>query len=261
MPEVAARNASLASSSPLMTSTRTAGPRLHGLDELGAVGRRSQTCGADRGDRLGRESPCFVRHRGDRGARSLHRRRLEHPCLPQPFAQPRHLGAVDQLSPGSVRRPLGEVELHRVRADVDDPVPACPELDERLEPPREAHVRARPQPELLDRAADESGILGPPRRSCVSPASLRARRSARPCSRRARSGRVACAPRPRAARRSDARPRRRTRRARTHRDGGAARPPRAPSAVRRHRSPEAETRPSRRASIARARRRSPARAA
>ena len=43
--------------------------------------------------------------------------------------------------------PLADVELHRVRADVDDRVPPLAEPDERLEAAREAHVRPRGQPE------------------------------------------------------------------------------------------------------------------
>ena len=44
------------------------------------------------------------------------------PVVVEPFAEPRDLGAVDDRAPLAVRGALADVELDRVRADVDDRV-------------------------------------------------------------------------------------------------------------------------------------------
>src|SRR6185436_2008679 len=63
-------------------------------------------------------------------------------------AQARDLGAVDERPPPAVGEALADVELHRVRADVDHRVPPDAEPDERLEPARHVDVGTRAEPEL-----------------------------------------------------------------------------------------------------------------
>ena len=129
--------------------------------------RRSLRCwprraarGADSGDFLRPLRPCLLGHADDRGDRPLHRLLLETARVVEPLAKPRDLGAIDQLSPPAVRRPLGEVELDRVRAHVDDRVPSGSESDERHEAAREAHVRLRVQVQRAQRRSHEGRILG-----------------------------------------------------------------------------------------------------
>ena len=133
------------------------------LDEVGAVGSDAQPGRPDRRDRRDVVLPGLVGHAGDRPDRAFHRLRLEPARLLEPLAQTGDLGAVDDRAPGPVRAPFADVELHRVRAHVDDRVPLRAEPDERLEAASEAHVRPRGQPELtrppaITRAASSDSI-------------------------------------------------------------------------------------------------------
>ena len=88
-------------------------------------------------------------HAGDRLDRPLRSApAASAPVSSQALAEPRDLGAVDDRAPGAVGAALADVELDRVRADVDHRVARRAEADERLEPAREADVRPAGEPEL-----------------------------------------------------------------------------------------------------------------
>ena len=87
---------------------------------LGAIRKPGGTHRRDRRDSV---LPGLLGHVCDRLDRPLHRLRIEPAGLLEPLAQSGDLGAVDDLAPATVRAPLADVELHRVRAHVDDRVP------------------------------------------------------------------------------------------------------------------------------------------
>ena len=109
-----------------------AGALPHGVEEACAVGRAAQSGRSDRRDRLGALTAGFCGHRRDRLDRALHRPRLEQARVVEPFAEARDLGAVDDRAPLAVRGTLADVELDRVRTDIDDRVAPRAEAGERL---------------------------------------------------------------------------------------------------------------------------------
>ena len=64
-------------------------------------------------------APRLLGQLGDRVDRPPDRLLAEPPGLVDPLAEPGHLGAVDHRPPLAVVEPLADVELDRVRADVD----------------------------------------------------------------------------------------------------------------------------------------------
>ena len=132
-----------------------------------------------------RRSPSTVRSIGSA---------LEPPGLVETLAEPRDLGAVDDRAPRAVRGPLADVELDRVRADVDHRVaPRARSRASALSPRAKLTFGRRGEPELAhgrDHAVGVFGLDGDrPRRPAVGVAP----RTAPPCSRRPCSGRAACA--------------------------------------------------------------------
>ena len=179
-----------------------AGALAHGVDEHGAVGRdaAARPCRRPRSPRP--RCAGLVGHRRDRVDGPLDRLVRERAGLVEAFAEPGDLGAVDDRRPLAVGLPLADVELDRVRADVDDREAPRSEPDERLEPAGHAHVPPRAEAELADRRDHAS--RDPPTRPRSFGALLARCESRRPppCSRRRCSGRAACARRPQAGRRS-----------------------------------------------------------
>ena len=124
----------------------------------------------------------------DRVARPVERRGLDLAARVEPLAQPRDLGPVDDGSPGAVRGALADVELHRVRSDIDHRVARRDAVEQRDQARRVARVqvvrrgratrrppRPRPHPSTRPRSSRRSGR---PRRAPT----------ARPCSRRPCTG-------------------------------------------------------------------------
>ena len=97
------------------------------------------------------------------------------------------------------RSALADVELDRVRADVDHGEPPGSSADERLQPARDADVRPRSRPELAHGGGRRAQDPRTRRRSSADARSPLESLTARPCSRRRSSARAACARRPRAA--------------------------------------------------------------
>ena len=96
---------------------------------------------------------------------------LELPVSSQALAEPRHLGAVGDRPPAPSVRALADVELDRVRADVDHGEADGTEADQRLEPARHADVRAVGELELAH--ARRARRAGPPTRRRASASSGR----------------------------------------------------------------------------------------
>ncbi len=92
--------------------------------------------------------PASAGHRGDRLDRALHRLGLERARLVEPFAEARDVGAIDDRAPLAVRGPLADVELDRVRTDIDDRVAPRAEAGERLQAPSHVHVGTGVEAEL-----------------------------------------------------------------------------------------------------------------
>ena len=149
MPACAPRYARRASSSPEMISRSTphcARTVATKSAPLGAIRRPAVPTAAIVGDTF----PTGLLGHADDGRRCpLHRFRVEPAGLLEPVAESGRLGAVDDRAPVAVGAAFADVELHRVRADVDDGVPLRAEPDQGLEPAREAHVRPRGQPAPL----------------------------------------------------------------------------------------------------------------
>ena len=133
---------------------------LDGADERGGVRRRAQPRGADGRDR-GRAGPArLLGQRRDRLPRAVHRLRLEGAGRVEAFAEAGHDRAVDDVAPRVVGASLADVELDRVRADVDHGVAHRPEAEQRLQPAHHAHVRARGEAEGATGARHQRRIRG-----------------------------------------------------------------------------------------------------
>ena len=130
------------------------------VDELGAVGREPQSGGADRDDRLDVVARRFLGHAGDRLRRALDRVVAEPARALQVLSEPSDVRAIDDRPPPAVRGALADVELDRVRADVDHRVAPRGEPRERLELAGNAHVVGRDQAELAHRRDHAIRILG-----------------------------------------------------------------------------------------------------
>ena len=217
------------------------------------VRRDPQPGGPDRRDRHGTCRRGLLGHAGDRLHGARDRLGRDRARLLEALAEPRDLGAIGDRRHVPSALALADVELDRVRADVDDRVPRARRCRERLQPARACTMfRSAASPSSRTAATHARRILGLHRDRPRGPPSA-ATRSSRPCSRRCGGARAACAPRPRARRRALPRARRPCRRsgravARTY--AGS----RAPS---RHPPRTAGTAPSAPASRARARRRRP----
>ena len=132
----------------------------HSVDERGTVGREPQPSRADGGDRLDLRArasstmpaiACAVRRIGSSPSR---------PVAVEALAEPGDLGAIDDRSPPTVGCALTDVELDRVRADVDDRVAPRAEPDQRVQLAGDAHVSARHQAQLAHRRDHAIRILG-----------------------------------------------------------------------------------------------------
>src|SRR5262245_40760992 len=91
-------------------------------NERVAVSGRPQAHRANRRDRRDAVTLRFRGHTGNRRHRPFHGVPADLPCLRKPLPDPGHLSAVHDCPPHAVRILLADVELHRVRADVDDRV-------------------------------------------------------------------------------------------------------------------------------------------
>ena len=128
-PEIAATYASRASSSPEITSTSTPERARTASTNAALFGGDPQPGRSDRRDRL---DPAPLRLLAMPAIASTVRSialGLEPPGLLEALAEPRDLGAVDDRPPRAVGAPLAEVELDRVRADVDDGEPPRAEAE------------------------------------------------------------------------------------------------------------------------------------
>ena len=132
-------------------------PLADGLEERLAVGRAAQPGRPDRHDLLHAVAFGFVGHVRDRRRSPLHRLLAELTRLVEALAQPRHLGAVDDRPPCAVRRPLADVELDRVRPDVDHRKAPAAETEERFQPAGKADVRAPSSPSSRSAADTSAG--------------------------------------------------------------------------------------------------------
>ena len=147
-PEIAATYASRASSSPEITSTsiperaRTASTNAALFEAIRSPAVPTAAIAS---------TPALLRlgaHAGDRIDGALDRLGIEPAGLLEALAEPRELGPVDDRPPLAVGAPLAEMELDRVRADVDDGVAPSAERVQRLEPARQIHVATRAEAEL-----------------------------------------------------------------------------------------------------------------
>ena len=137
-----------------------AGPLPHGVDQLRAVRGGAHAGGADGGDPLDAVLLRLLDHPGDRVGRPRGSARgSSAAAVVEALAQPGHLGPVDDGAPRAVGCALADVELHRVRADVDHRVAAHAEARERLQPTGEARVRQVGEAELADRGGHRVCVL------------------------------------------------------------------------------------------------------
>ena len=132
----------------------------HGLRGLAGVARDPEPGGADGDDRRRAEPARLVRHPGDRGNRPLDRLGGDLAAILEPLAQPGDLGAVDDRGPRAVRRALADVELDRVRADVDRREPLGRGVHDPSEGLRIARVRPAAQADVAHRRDHGGGVLG-----------------------------------------------------------------------------------------------------
>ena len=77
-----------------------------------------------------------------------------------PLAEARHLGTVDDRVEPAVGAELGDVELDRVRPDVDHRVALGPAVEERREAARVVRVDVALEPDRPNRLDDRRRVLG-----------------------------------------------------------------------------------------------------
>jgi hypothetical protein len=99
-------------------------------------------------------------HAGDRGQCPLQRLGRDRPLVLEVLAEAGHLCAIDDGAPPPGRVALGDVELDRVRPDVDHRIAAGSGADERRQPQRVAGVHGPVEADAADGGDDCRGILG-----------------------------------------------------------------------------------------------------
>jgi hypothetical protein len=147
------------------------GPLAHGIDDGRAVGRDPHPRRADRGDRHGAVAARLLDHGDDRGDGARDALATQPARFGEALAESGDLRAVGDRPPSAVRAALADVELHRVRADVDHREAVRIEAGEGLELARHTHVRAPLEPELAPGRDHPRRVLGldrdRPRRAVV----------------------------------------------------------------------------------------------
>ena len=134
--------------------------RPDGPDHLGAVASHPRSCGPDHRDGPDVEASGLVRHRADRPRRALERFWSDLAGLLETLTQPRHDSTVGHRPPRtvSVGVQLGDVELDRVGADVDDGVPLRHPIDQQAQAGRDVEVAVVAHAQPLDRRHDRCSV-------------------------------------------------------------------------------------------------------
>ena len=129
----------------------------HGLDELSRVPGEPHSGGRNSRDLGCALAPGLLDHADDCIRGPSQRLRLKRPGVLQPLAEPRDLGPVGHRLPAAVRTSFADMELDRVRADVDHGEAHGLEAQHCLQPSCEADVRPLGEPQLAYGGGDELG--------------------------------------------------------------------------------------------------------
>ncbi len=142
-----------------MISTVTPHRREDGVDERVTVGSLAQSGRADRDDVDRSVTARLLGHHGDGVRGPVHRGLRQLPGLVEPLTQSGDHGAVDQDVELAVAS-RGEMELHRVGADVDDREPRGFPADQRLQATGDTGVAPPGEPQPAYGLVHQGGVRG-----------------------------------------------------------------------------------------------------